>query len=702
MRESFDATPLRPQFTRIANEWFQHQFLEISPNVESFTSFMTEAEIKDKWLVPLIELLYLYITTDDYYAKTVYFGERVNRPFTHVSCLLDKKNYFSRVIPQDLKAFVTELPDLNATQLTRLRQLHDFLLDMPDTTRVNLVTLGDCLMSQLNAPLTYALHDYRIGIQSQENYIGAWGSETDNFQLPDHAINTTSAPITIIAISFFTYWGLPTYRNLMKLLWEKKISDSEAEPLLNSIIHYIRQHLLKLSTKTNSIIFLHNAGGLPWLQQESLYFFPWFAQGEGDHNRLQDYIGRINNAIDGIIEENNALFLIDERDILARVGITECTREVITNSQDGTLFHYNIFSYYLAEKYILHLTDILLVHQKKLVFVDFDNTLWDGVMADGFVTHHREKQQLISSLAQAGIILVALSKNDINNIRWSEMRILKNDFSSLKINWLSKVTNILRALKELNISADHCVLIDDSVEEIGLVQSHLPQITCLNATRDDSWSTIRTLLKLNSNTTQDARKRKDYYHDQEKRREFLETSEKSDKEDLDSLLKPLQITVNIREATENDLDRVMELLSRTNQFNCSGTQYKKHELEAFLESPLMSLYIFDIKDRFGDMGTVGAVILRRDKLTSTCVIDNFVMSCRAMGYGVEQFALSHIIKATQADTYIGIVCPTTKNAPALGFYPTFGFRLDEKTKQWTFHRSQYVLPDPSWINRVSA
>ena len=52
--------------------------------------------------------------------------------------------------------------------------------------------------------------------------------------------------------------------------------------------------------------------------------------------------------------------------------------------------------------------------------MDFD-TPWDGVMADGAVQHHVERQRLLKTLKDAGMLLVALSKNTPDNVRWDEM-----------------------------------------------------------------------------------------------------------------------------------------------------------------------------------------------------------------------------------------------------------------------------------------
>ena len=111
------------------------------------------------------------------------------------------------------------------------------------------------------------------------------------------------------------------------------------------------------------------------------------------------------------------------------------------------------------------------------VIVDFDNTLWDGVMANGPVKQRKDIQTLLKKIKSAGILLVAISKNDPKNIRWNEMLLQKSDFIILKINWNMKIKNIQEVAEELNLGFDTFTFIDDNPVERDLVKKQFSYST---------------------------------------------------------------------------------------------------------------------------------------------------------------------------------------------------------------------------------
>ena len=58
---------------------------------------------------------------------------------------------------------------------------------------------------------------------------------------------------------------------------------------------------------------------------------------------------------------------------------------------------------------------------KKVIAVDLDNTLWDGVVGEDGVEGIRprvEFQRELKALKDRGILLVALSKNNFSDVEW--------------------------------------------------------------------------------------------------------------------------------------------------------------------------------------------------------------------------------------------------------------------------------------------
>jgi len=685
-------------YTKITDELFQNQFCNTS--VVGFQSPLvgdhSEAEIKEKWLAPLTKLIVFFLQDGDAYARMVYVGERINRPFSADISLAQKKEYFEKVITTDLGILERHLGYLNPDSTELLRELHLPLLSNTTYGDVYLNTVGDCLMTQMNTTIANLARTESLGITISEHYVGAWGNnDHDNLPLAreDHQLS-------IVAISLFTYWGHPTHRLLMKQLWEDSISDTDAEALVDSLIFYIKSLIKKHKESNSTFIFFHNSSGLPWLVEDVfLDYFPWMMEGRGNSVRMEAYTGLINAAIDDIIETEGNVILIDERALVANAGRTNLYSDVFASLSLGdAFFHYNNFGWQIANVYLDKIKKIRSIYKKKIIFVDFDNTLWQGVMAEGSVNHFYEKQKLLAELGRQGIILVALSKNAPENIRWSEMKICQQDFSCIKINWLSKVNNIVDACKLLNISHDQTVILDDTHEELALVSTHLPEMLTLDSTQSASWELLNLMLKVHHKSDGQRLNRNRLYRDNQYRQGFLSEASEN-KLDPHALLSPLAIAATMTVATFAELERLSELLQRTNQFNCSGNRYSKSLLKQIIDSQNADIYCFSVTDKFGDMGLVGAVIVSMQP--GHWLIENFVMSCRAMGYGLENLMLSKVLQKKSDQPIVALLVPNAKNKPAQHLYPSFGFT--EKQKYLWHSPSQHSESMvPGWIRFIDS
>src|SRR5690606_15434951 len=153
-----------------------------------------------------------------------------------------------------IEVLLTVAYDLNQADKNELINIHELLKNVSSVCEVNVTTIGDCLMTQTNTILNSIALQKKLGVNIHELYIGAWG-DRDSFDFSPGETFSESHTINIVAISFFTYWGIPTYRNLMKLLWERKVTTDEADVFLSVIIEYIQNYIEKLIQKSNSIIF---------------------------------------------------------------------------------------------------------------------------------------------------------------------------------------------------------------------------------------------------------------------------------------------------------------------------------------------------------------------------------------------------------------------------------------------------------------
>ncbi len=353
--------------------------------------------------------------------------------------------------------------------------------------------------------------------------------------------------------------------------------------------------------------------------------------------------------------------------------------------------------YYISPSYIPLLGEELMAYVKayssknrKCIVLDLDNTLWGGIVGEDGMENikldirppgnaFRDFQKYLLGLNKRGIILAINSNNNpadaLKVIRKHPLMILKEkNFAAVRINWKDKVSNMKSLAGELNIGMDSMIFIDDSPVNRDLVKKSLPEILVLDLPKDPSLY-VRALkdltdLEVLQLTKEDLKRSEMYYHNR-RRKEFREESA-----DMESFLKELKINVTLQKANEFTIPRITQLVNKTNQFNLSSKRYSEEEINQMSSNKRFLIYSFDVTDKYGDDGTVGAFIIERldDK---TWKIDSFLMSCRVIGRDIEKAVMEFIVKLAKAERtkkIIGIYIPTEKNVLVKDFYKDLGFK----------------------------
>ena len=347
---------------------------------------------------------------------------------------------------------------------------------------------------------------------------------------------------------------------------------------------------------------------------------------------------------------------------------------------------------------------------KKVLAVDADNTLWRGIVSeDGFdaVRPYREFQAGLRELRDAGVVLVLLSKNDDFGVGQAAgpaprpgaargtVPVDLGLFAVRKVNWAPKAGNLLEACRELNLSPDSVVFVDDNPHERAQMKAHLPEVTVapFNGFEEevgDSGSTRQecrvpegeaaqrgrdTLVA--SDQKQFIRRLKEYFFfdvgktEEDRLRAADYARQRTVLAELkthDDYLDNLGLWVKPGLACEADLDRLAQMAGKTNQFNATTRRRTRAEFEGLVlgdaagETLRGTVFTFRAGDRFGEQGLVCYVIVDR---TAKRITD-FVMSCRAMGRTLEHFALAYVEKALGYRPEIDFV-PTAKNKPFADF-----------------------------------
>lgn len=420
---------------------------------------------------------------------------------------------------------------------------------------------------------------------------------------------------------------------------------------------------------------------------------PWFTVEGNAPFEWQYVFGDLNNQISLLTSQYENISIVDEKKIVSRIGAEKCFSPYLDERfWQGAIFRPIEFGRQLAEAYFSILHPLSEFKRKKVVVVDFDNTLWSGIMAEGLVDHYWDKQELLQNLADQGILLVALSKNAKENIRWSEMSLTRNRFVELCFDWENKVDRLPEIAKNLNLAMDAFIYLDDCERQLGLVSHYYPEVCCLDAKSNISWGMLKKMLSLcNTAKTDEAKNRTRFYKNNLKRVSSIE-GEKSEH----SLL-PLEIKVCSKELSNEEIERAEEILSRTNQFNTSGERYSRRELQSMINSRLWEVWRFRLCDKFGDMGLVGLVVVQKKISEKVIFFSNFVMSCRAMGYGLETHMLSFLADQYDSWCLIGQYIKSEKNAPCENLYQDHSFSPCGGNN-WINKNPSSIPKSPFWIN----
>jgi FkbH-like protein len=419
-----------------------------------------------------------------------------------------------------------------------------------------------------------------------------------------------------------------------------------------------------------------------------------------DLRNLVHFIERLNAFLAAEVARRENAHFIDIDQISAGIGKKACQDDMVWSFAHGTTLsdgdhdhdlarleppapmqqHYTARWLEFFEAVLLEIFAMCRALEQqdsvKLVAVDLDDTLWRGVAAettlgtlDGWPTGLMEA---LLVLKQRGILLAIVSKNDERFIVERFTQIVQGqmalaDFAVWKINFRSKVENLAEILADLNLRPQNAVMIDDNPVERAAIEAGLPGVRVLGRhpyylKRILLWSpeTQRSVI------TREAREKTEMVRGQ------LERESVRRQLPHDEFLATLRVRVSvstIRASGDLQLSRALELFNKTNQFNTTGTRYTFEQCHQMLAAGLR-LFVVQAEDRFTQYGLIAAAWVR-----DNCV-DHLVMSCRALGLGIEEAFLAHLadqLAREGANVLLGRLVPTEANLACRPLYSRNGF-----------------------------
>ena len=341
-------------------------------------------------------------------------------------------------------------------------------------------------------------------------------------------------------------------------------------------------------------------------------------------------------------------------------------------------------------KRVLDMIHVLRGRVKKCVILDLDNTLWGGVIGDDGVngiqvgelgngpafTH---LQHWLKELQQRGILLAVCSKNNEDTakepfLKHPEMVLRLDDISMFVANWEDKASNIRRIQQTLNIGMESMVFLDDNPFERNLVRGMIPALTVPELPEDPA-EYVAYLQGLNlfetaSYSQEDAGRTRQYREEAERTR--LQASFGS----YNDYLKGLEMVATAKPFEPFYYPRIAQLTQRSNQFNLRTLRYNEAQIEALAKDDGHITRYYTLRDKLGDYGLISVVVMDKQP-EHTLFISEWLMSCRVLKRGMEEFIINDLIAVARENGYthlIGEYIKTAKNAMVSDIYERMGFR----------------------------
>lgn len=322
---------------------------------------------------------------------------------------------------------------------------------------------------------------------------------------------------------------------------------------------------------------------------------------------------------------------------------------------------------------------------KKGLITDLDDTLWAGILGEvgveGVHWHLEEHaqlhglyQQFLASLASAGILIAAASKNDATLVGEAFERhdLLLSQMSVFPIeaHWSPKSESVQRILRKWNVLEDSVVFVDDSPMEAAEVQAAFPEMECLVFPKEDYAAFLGLLSHLRNRFAKRAISEEDSLRLQSIRhsdafREPLGGNCSS----LDDFLQEAEGRLRFHFGKPVRDARAFDLINKTNQFNLNGKRYDEVSWAKFLKDSRTCLVGVSYEDKFGKLGKIAVLTGRLAE--NTFIVERWVMSCRAFSRRIEFHCLQYLFEKFDATDVVFELQATNRNGPLIDFLQQF-------------------------------
>ncbi len=264
----------------------------------------------------------------------------------------------------------------------------------------------------------------------------------------------------------------------------------------------------------------------------------------------------------------------------------------------------------------------------KLIIWDLDNTFWNGTISEVDIQAIQKNNDLIISLTDCGIINSICSKNTFE-VAADKLKALGvfEYFVFPSIEWTPKGQRIRSLIKTMGLRAENVLFIDDEITNLEEAKHYSPEIMVGNPEIiEELYAFVSSLEK------------KDVTHSRLEQYKLLEQKNQEQKkyDSNEEFLYASEIQVTISEDCLLEIERIHELILRSNQLNYTKKRITIEELFDLLNNNQAKCAYISVSDKFGDYGIVGFYALIDNHL------EHFLFSCRTIGQGIEQYVYAKL------------------------------------------------------------
>ena len=340
----------------------------------------------------------------------------------------------------------------------------------------------------------------------------------------------------------------------------------------------------------------------------------------------------------------------------------------------------------------------------KAIISDLDNTLYKGILGEdnlhGLVltSEYQLLQDKILELFNHGVLINLVSKNNASEVDllMSSAQIItipKEKFTYIIASWNKKSESVSSILQKLNFDQESTVFIDDNPRELFEIGMTHPRILAIDASKP---SEVIKILGCDIFSKSKIATIKSDQRSRDIQANEIRFKKLSSKKTSQNILRLMGTKIMSKSAESVfELERAEELFRKTNQFNFSNQRSK---MEMTINKEVAGCIISSLSDTYSDSGIISAFKYVVEP-NSDIVVQEFVISCRALGREVERLILKSILNRCaeeeifKTDSKVFFVFnKSERNIPAQKFIEK-GFAINSNNKLMELDKNYWVTLD---------